>query len=181
MSIISNNKLIFLAINIILGSILLYSYYHYIRKGGVDQQVLWGNMYPYRNYIMVSMLIAAIGYILVVAYSVCCVDSNNKHLKELMVAQIIIIVISMIWLPLTIGYAKSKTKHPFLALGIILTLFVVAMASLQQVISVYNFRPKTKNKMNNVAHKVALAGAILFCVHTGIIDFIGWNTGFFIK
>lgn len=169
-----------LVMNIILGSILLYSYYHYIQNGGVSDKSLWGNMYPYRKYVGFHMIIAALGYIMVLVYSVCCVTNTNV-IRDLMITQLIIVAISMVWMPLSISYIKSGYKNYFIAIGVVITLLIVALASFNQILILNTNSPKTKNNTTHILYRLALFGSLVFCFHTGVIDLIGWNIGFFVK
>ena len=176
-----DNKIFLLVFNLIVGGMLLYSYYYYIKYGGVSAKDLWGKAYPYRVVYMISMIFAAIGYIAVMVWTlVNATKSQNGLVSDLIIAQVLIVTVSMLWLPLTIMFAKSKTKSIFLAIAIILVLLIVAVTSIQQVLIVNKLKPvDTKNKLLAGGHKAIIAGATLFAIHTLFFDGLGWNIGFF--
>tara|TARA_B110001469_G_scaffold125684_2_gene141593 strand:- start:3800 stop:4351 length:552 start_codon:yes stop_codon:yes gene_type:complete len=176
-----DNKIFLLLINIIVGGMLLYSYYYYIKYGGVSVKDLWGKAYPYRVVYGISMIVAAIGYIAVMVWTlVNATKSQNGLVSDLIIAQIVIIAVSLLWLPLTIMFAKSKTKPPDVMISIIIVLLIVAVASIQQVLIVNKLKPVgTKNKLLAAGHKAVIAGAVLFAIHTVFLDGLGWNIGFF--
>ena len=176
-----DNKIFLLVFNLIVGGMLLYSYYYYIKYGGVSVKDLWGKAYPYRVGYGVSMIVAAIGYIAVLVWTlVNATEAQNGLVSDLIIAQVIIIAVSLLWLPLTIMFAKSKTKPPDLMISIIIVLLIVAVVSIQQVLIVNKLKPVgAKNKLLAGGHKAIIAGAALFAIHTVVFDGLGWNIGFF--
>ena len=56
---LTNQKWAILLTNIIFGTILIYSYYHYITKSGVPIKKLWGKAYKVNKLYLVSMILAA--------------------------------------------------------------------------------------------------------------------------
>jgi len=178
-----DNKIFLLVFNLIVGSMLLYSYYYYIKYGGVSTKGLWGNAYPYRVGYGISMIVVAISYIAVLVWTlVNATESQNGLVSDLIIAQVIIITVSLLWLPLTIMFIKSNNKPPDLMISIIIVLLIVAVASIQQVFIVTKLKPAdTKNKLLRGGHKAIIAGAVLFAIHTLVLDGVGWNIGFFNK
>lgn len=173
------SRITLLSTNVILGSILVYSYYHYITYGGASQKQLWGKSYPYRKLYLISMILAGLGYLVLLGYVVAFVQ-NRVVITNLLIIQTIIIAISMLWLPLTLSYLKHKSHSPFLMLGVLLVLGIVALAAIQQVLILAGVNPdKPKSKLHKNMYNIALAGGVVFAIHVGIFDFIGWNTGFF--
>ena len=80
---------------------------------------LWGKNYKNRDLFMTSMVFTAFLYFAILFY-VLFKTSNTKRntmlISNITVIQVVIISISMLWLPLTIMYIKSKTKKMFLKL-----------------------------------------------------------------
>jgi len=178
---LTTQKWLLLLVNVILGTILLYSYYHYIKHGGVSIKTLWGKAYKQRNIYIFSMLLATVGYLLVLMYSlVKTVNSryNNAIISNLMTIQVVIVSISMIWLPLTILYLKENANKLVTMIAVVLTLFIVAMAAFKQISLVKSLIPEN-NECSKMMKKVAQGGAMYFFIHTFFFDFIGWNLGFF--
>ena len=181
LDLINNSKMLLILVNVILGSILLYSYYYYIRYGRATLPQLWGDAYPYRKYFMVSMMAALIGYLLVLSYGIF-VAKKSKALVNLAIIQLVIIAVSMLWLPLTLKYLQSRDKlsRNLYMFAIIVVLFMVAVTSIKQYLIVEKLIPTNKNKINKTFKTVALVGAGAFIFQTFATDFMAWDVGFFI-
>ena len=171
-----------LFVNTILGLLLLYSYYFSINKLENSQR-LWGRIHEkYRPIYVISMLIAALGYIFMIYFLGFKVKNNSKLMNEILVLQIIVILASMLWMPLTIRYIKNKNedknknKNIILKFTIILILFTVAIASLGNFFKVLsiNFPKKDKN-----VRLFSVLGAFYLFFHTFSLDFLSWNYNFF--
>lgn len=180
LNLVKHSKPALIMVNIILGSILLYSYYYYIKYGGVTAKRLWGDAYPYRKYMFVTMILATIGYLAVLLYSLF-FAKTNKTVLNLAVCQILIICISMLWLPITIMFLKSSEtiNKRLLSFAAIVVLFLVALASIKQILIVEKLEPLNKNF--NILKKIAVIGAFLFAFQTFIIDFLVWDVAFFLS
>lgn len=180
---LTNQKLRIVAINVILGLILIYSYYHYITNSGVPVKTLWGKAYKVEKVYLVSMLLAAIGYLLVFTFSVFKTPNTNVNsgiLSNLLVIQVVIVVVSMIWLPMTLTYLKDKSNKRLNMVAVLIILFIVALASAKQFLLVRNLTPEN-NYCGKTMKTLAKLGAGYFFVHTFFFDFIGWDLGFFSK
>jgi len=171
-----------LFVNTILGLLLLYSYYFSINKLEKPQR-LWGRIHEkYRPVYTVSMLLAALGYMLIMYFLVVKVKNNNELLREILVLQIIVILASMLWIPLATKYIKNKNedknknKNIILKFAIILILFTVAIASLGNFFKVLsiNFPQKDIN-----VRFFSVIGAFYLFFHTFALDFLSWNYNFF--
>lgn len=179
---LTNDKMMLLLINIIFGSILLYSYYHYIKYSDVSVKKLWGGAFKVKNIYGLSMLIVALGYLSTVFFILFKTKNNlnNKTLiSEILIVQALIITISMLWLPLTLKYIKSN-DNVAIKLSVILTLLIVGLASLKQVFLVTKLNA-LNTRCAEITKKIAIIGSSLFFIHTFFLDFIGWNVGFFIN
>ena len=178
---LTNEKWSILAINIILGAVLIYSYYYYITKGGVDIKTLWGKAYKIQNIYTLSLILCVVSWLLLTIFVIFKTPNTTKNksiLSNLMVIQLIIITISMLWLPLTILYVKEKKTKVLTMLGVLLVLFIVAMASFKQ----FRLVNSLKAEDNDCAKRMktaAIVGAGYFFFHTLVLDFAGWNYGFF--
>lgn len=171
-----------LFVNTILGLLLLYTYYFSINKLEKPQR-LWGRIHEkYRPVYTVSMLLAALGYMLMMYFLVVKVKNNNELLREILVLQIIVILASMLWMPLATKYIKNKNedknknKNIILKFAIILILFTVAIASLGNFFKVLsiNFPQKDIN-----VRFFSVIGAFYLFFHTFALDFLSWNYNFF--
>ena len=180
---LTSQKTSLLAVNFILGSILIYSYYHYITKSRVPIKKLWGKAFDLKHLYLISMVLAAIGYILVVVFSVFKTPNtkiNNAIISNLMVIQVVIIVVSMLWMPMTLVYLKEKASRSYTMIAIVFILFIVALASAKQMIIVRNITPEN-NQCARYMKTAAIVGAGYFLFHTFAFDFLGWELGFFRK
>ena len=178
---LTNQKWGILAINVIFGAILIYSYYHYITKGGVPTKMLWGKAYKLEKLYLASMILAAVGYLLVLVFSVFKTPNtklNNGVLSNLLVIQVLIVVVSMLWLPMTLAYLKEKKNRAFTMTAVLLILFIVALASAKQFLLIRNLTPEN-NSCARTMKTLAKLGAGYFFVHTFFFDFVGWDIGFF--
>tara|TARA_X000000950_G_scaffold288558_1_gene405955 strand:+ start:2738 stop:3268 length:531 start_codon:yes stop_codon:yes gene_type:complete len=171
-----------LFVNTIFGLLLVYSYYFSINKLEKPQR-LWGRIHEkYRPVYTVSMLLAALGYMLMMYFLVVKVKNNNELLREILVLQIIVILASMLWMPLATKYIKNKNedknknKNIILKFAIILILFTVAIASIGNFFKVLsiNFPQKDIN-----VRFFSVIGAFYLFFHTFALDFLSWNYNFF--
>ena len=164
-------KTTILSTNVIFGGLLLYSYYYYYIHNKKSFPKLWGNIQNKQPYI-VSIFIAAACYLYILGYLLIQVNPTQRNtilLKELNIQQIILIIISILWTPLSIMYIKNEESKPFLKLAILLVLFIVSMCSLLYY--------KTLRKLN--VPKFVLICALIFFAHVFFGDFILWSYNFF--
>ena len=163
-----------LLINFILGGLLLYSYYFLYNKMR-NPRILWGRIKEkYKNLYLLSILLATIGYLLMLNFVVFRVKNNNNKMHEILSFQIIIILASMLWMPLSIRYHKNK--NIIVKFLVILTLFTVAIASLGNALKVSSLIVPKKENMYKVN---AVVGSLYLFFHTFVVDFLFWNYNFF--
>ena len=181
-NLIKNSKLLLFLVNLILGAILLYSYHHYIKYGGVTVKTLYGDGYDYKQFFNLTMLLALLGYLAILMYAFFFAE-QNKTLLNLCFTQVLIIALSMLWLPLTIKFLKTKEylNKKILAACVIVILFLVALASIKQYLVVEKLNPKINNNVSKSMKKLALVGAGLFVFQTFAMDFLAWDVGFFVS
>ena len=182
LNLVDHSKVAFIMVNIILGSILLYSYYYYIKYGGIAVNLLWGDANKYKNVLLFTMGLAVIGYVLIAIYALVYAKQSSQ-LINLVSCQILIISISMLWLPITIMFLKSKHKSNKLMLtfAIIIVLFLVALTSIKQILIIEKLNYMGNNKMKHTFKKLAIVGACLFAFQTFVMDFLVWDIGFFLS
>ena len=168
------NKFAFFS-NTILGAILLFSYYYFIKINQNIANKLWGNIKGLeRNLTIISGIITSVLYLVLIYYfsfSFKKSNYNNKLVNKIVKYQILLIIISMFWLPLSIEYIKNK--NIILKFSIILTLFLVALFAF---LILYNLLKVNDNKL---IKKLALFAAFMLFFHTFFLDFINWNLKFF--
>ena len=96
---------------------------------------------------------------------------DKKQINDIIRYQIILIMASMLWMPLSIKYLDNKELLTKVA--IILILFVVAMCALAIFYKIYKLEDQSKYK------NYALIGAVMLFYHTFFLDFLNWNYNFF--
>jgi hypothetical protein len=169
------NKLYLLIISI-LGLLLLYSYYYFfnIKKSNFDD--LWGRIdrkSKLHNFYLVSMCLAALGFMLMLYYFLVSYSFSQSDITQLFILSLLIVVISMIWMPLSLEYVKYP--RTWLKILIIIVLLVIAFSSLYTIIKLYMIN-ETRNK---ISRNLAILGMIYFFFHTFFLDTIIWTTNFF--
>ena len=181
--VLTNQKWMLLIVGFILGVILLYSYYHYITKGGVPIKTLWGGAAKVKPLYMASLILAAISFVIVWVYAIFKTPNTSRNgaiISNLMAIQVVILAISMIWLPMTILYVKEGSNKQLTMFAVLLTLFIVALAAFKQISLVSSLTPEN-NECAKTMKKIAKLGAGYFFIHVFFFDFIGWDIGFFGK
>ena len=172
-----NVKINMLFTNILFGSILLYSYYYYYKHNKKTFPKLWGNIRDNNKYLLsFSVFLAAISYVYIFIYLLNITNNkrNNILLKELNIQQILLIIISILWTPLSIMYLKNDDNKVLLRLAIMLVLFIVSMCCLLY------YKTLSKLSLNkNIYRKMVLVCAIILFAHTFIGDFLIWSYNFF--
>ena len=157
----------------ILGILLLYSYYYYIQKNPKFME-LWGKIKPPFIYVYyISMLLSAIGFLLFFYYLFLSNSFNSEQINKLFIALILILVISMFWMPLSFNYLKNKNNLNKIL--VLITLFLVALSILYLLYVLYNVN-ETKYKFNK---ELGFYGMLYFFIHCFFLDFITWSYNFF--
>jgi hypothetical protein len=156
----------------ILGIILLYSYYYFLKYD--PKLLLWGRIKgQFLNLYYISMVLSLIGFILLFYYLIINNNFTQIEVNKLLFSLIAIIVISMFWMPLSLYYLKYKnTLIKYLD---ILVLFLVALSTFYLLRILYN----TNDTKNIIANRLALAGMLYFFIHVFFFDFISWSYNFF--
>ena len=159
--------------NIIFGLLLLISYYYLGSNNSRIVEKLWGNIKGNkRKLVVLSMLVTGVLYLFTVYYIGFLTDHLDKDkINNIVLYQIILILASMLWMPLSINYLNKKELLTKIA--VILILFIVAMCAMTILYKI--FRLKDKGKYKNMA----LLGAGMLFFHTFFLDFLDWNYNFF--
>ena len=156
----------------ILGLLLLYSYYYYGTKGNINMEKLWGNIKdPLKTFNIISIFITAFGFLLMLSYLHKTNSLSPTQIQKLLTAILIIITVSLFWMPLSIEYLKGNKQSTFLKYLILLVLFIVAFTGLYVVISLNSIK-ETRYKGSK---KLAVYGMSYFFLHTFGLDFITWS------
>ena len=157
----------------VLGIILLYSYYYYFKTDS-KSQLLWGRVSG--NLLItyyISMLLSMTGFLLLFYYLMISNSFTNTDSIKIFISMLCIIIISMLWMPLSLNYLHKKeniTKYLT-----IFVLFLVALSTLYLVYVLYGIKEN-----NNILFKnLAFCGILYFFIHSFFFDFITWSKNFF--
>ena len=159
--------------NLILGSMLLFSYYYIAKKNINKVEKLWGNIKNLERKITIfSMILTGLLYLLVLNYLVFHTSKLDQlKIKDIVRYQAILIIASMLWMPLCINYLERKELITKIA--IILILFVVSMCALAIFYNIYKLNDKS------IFRTQALIGSFMLFFHSFFLDFLNWNYNFF--
>jgi hypothetical protein len=163
-----------LSIICILGIILLYSYYYFISLSPRNLEILWAGIKgSFKKIYMISIFLAAFGFLLLLYYLFITDSLTETQINKLFLGTILVIIISMLWMPLTLKYSENKSKtYQFMVL---IVLFSVVFSSLY-IISIIDNIDDKKNKKEL---KLTRFGMYYFLFHTFILDSLAWSFNFF--
>ena len=158
----------------VLGIILLYSYYYFLSLSPRNLEILWAGIKGFMKQIyMISIVLAALGFLLLLFYLYKTDSLTSSQINKLFIGAILVIVISMLWMPLSLQYSKNKSKtYQFMTLVI---LFSVVFSSLY-IISIID---NVDDKKNKNTLKLARFGMYYFLFHTFVFDSLAWSFNFF--
>ena len=166
----------------LLGIVLLYSYYYLGTNNKKIVNDLWGNIRNIKHLIPVyigSMFLAAIGFLSALYYLYKTTSLTPYEKQMIPISLIIIIFVSIFWMPLSLNYLKIKNKTNFksvyLKYAIIGVLSIVAFASLYSTVLINTIREKNYK----LEQKIATVGMSYFFIHTFFFDNLSWNYNFF--
>jgi hypothetical protein len=163
-----------LSIICILGIILLYSYYYFLSLSPRNVEILLAGIKGFFKQIyIISIFLAAFGFLLLLYYLFITDSLTDTQINKLFLGAILVIVISILWMPLSLQYSENKSKiYQFM---ILVVLFSVVFSSLY-IISIVDNVDDRKNK-NTL--KLARFGMYYFLFHTFILDSLTWSFNFF--
>jgi hypothetical protein len=169
------NKIYFSIISI-LGILLLYSYYYFLNLKKSNLRDLWGRIKTgtnFYNFYLISMIIAALGFLLMMYYLLVGNLFTQKDITHLFISSLVILVASLLWMPLSLEYIR----HPslWLKMIIIIILLMVACAGYYIILRLYWIN----DRENKSARILSILGMIYFFFHTFILDAIIWSRNFF--
>jgi len=157
---------------VIVGSILLYSYYHFLQKTKVD--TLWGRIKGnYRSFYYISMLISAIGFLLLLYYLYKKRDFTDCQVDTFYLWILVFVVISIFWMPFSIEYTVNRKSY--IQYTIYFVLFLVALAALMILHTLLNIKEKEFVQEK----QLAILGTGYLFFHTFVMDLILWTQSFF--
>ncbi|MBN2077889.1 MAG: hypothetical protein JW838_02920 [Spirochaetes bacterium] len=175
---IHREKIILVLVNIIGGVAVLGSYAWGILTR-TDAGALWGgvpeSVMPLYS---VSMFTAAAGYLAFTAYLLFGVDAGAARVagrfgyRLFTWLYVLVLAPSAAWMPLT--FAMIDDPSPWTWFAVRVVLFTVGAASAGVTVSLASLSPRSAPR----ARGVAVAGSILFCFQTLVLDAMVW-TAFF--
>ncbi len=167
---------IYLSIISILGILLLYSYYFFIKQHKSNADNLWGRIkytHDLQKYYEISMVLAAIGFIVMMFYLLIGDSFTEKDIKHIFNSSLIIVIISMLWMPLSLYYINHHAS--WFKYIIVIILLIIAFASYYLLLRLYWIN----EKKHTTIRILSLIGMIVFFFHTFILDSITWPKYFF--
>ena len=172
-------KIWFLAINVLGGIAVIASYVAGLVSHPNTEGLLWGRITQRLKAVyLVTMPLAALGYLLVLYFIIFHLDSRIVHVAGykgfpvLDIIYIVILVFSAFWMPLT--YKLVETHWSGWWLYIRLVLFAVGLASLALLCSLLVIDQKEPA----LSYWLAVGGAAMFFIQTGILDAVLWPAVF---
>jgi hypothetical protein len=155
------------------GAAVLASYAWGLSWLGSDASRAWGGVpEALRPIYQVSMLLAAAGYFPMTLFVLAGERSGRTATASATTLYAAILVGSAAWLPLTCVMLEQPSTALWWAIR--LDLAVVGAASLGVLALVARARPPG----SPLAWKAAVAGAVLFCVQTALLDALVWPAYF---
>jgi len=168
-------KIWFLVINALGGFAVIASYTASLISHPDTEELLWGRITPaLKSVYLVSMPMAAVGYLLCLHFIFFHLDAKTVHIGGfdgfliLDMIFMVILVFSAFWMPLT--YKLIDTQWSGWRFYIRLVLFAVGLASLALLYSLLVINQK-EPALN---YWLAVGGAAMFFVQTGMIDAFIW-------
>ncbi len=169
------HKIWFLVINSLGGFAVVASYVSGMVSHPNTEQLIWGRITPsLRVVYFVGMPLAAVGYFLFLYFILFQLDADNVRIwgfdgfSVLDIIFAVILVFSALWMPLT--YKLIETQWRGWWFYIRMVLFFVALASLSLLCALLMISQKEPAW----SYWLAVSGAALFFIQTGLIDAFIW-------
>jgi hypothetical protein len=144
-----------------------------------NSEPLWGGITSgLRNFYFVSMLLAALSYLAFTYFVLFRLNPDTTRIFQSMtyivfpIIYCLILISSALWMPLT--YAMVAQPQTGLWIGIRAVLLIVGLGALCLVIALLGLSPRP----SGVAYWLAVAGSIIFCLHTLLMDGMVWAAFF---
>jgi hypothetical protein len=170
---------VLLWINVVGGLAVILSYILPIVAHQGNSEALWGGISGgLRNFYLVSMLLAALSYLAFTYFILFRLNPETVHVFQVMnfivflVIYCFILIASALWMPL--AYAMVGQPQIDLWIGIRAVLFIVGLAALCLVIALLALSPRPAGAV----YWLAVAGSIIFCIHTLVLDGMVWPAFF---
>jgi len=171
-------KIWFLVINLLGGFAVVASYVAGMVSHPNTEQLIWGRITPaLKSIYLVSMPLAVLGYLLSLYFILFQLDAGTVQIwgsdgfPVLDIIFAVILVFSAFWMPLTYKLIETQWRGWFY---IRMVLFFVALGSLALLCAFLMISQKEPAW----SYWLAVAGAVVFFIQTGIIDAFVWPAMF---
>ena len=172
-------KYFFIIINIVLGSILLTTYYRGVTQNSDIAPKLWGGVPPSLiPYIVTSMFIGAFGYFFFTYYLAFEIDHQNFLIfnkfkfSTIITLYLLILIPSCFWIDLSLQYLINPS--PMLWKMIVAALYTVGISSVILLLCLININPNN----GSLLYKMSIIGCCAFTFHTMFLDGLLWTIFF---
>ena len=176
-------KKIFLGINLLGGLSVLSSYIFCMILYPDRSASLWGSASdPVITFFVISMVLAALGYI---SFTIFLLRGNKLDAVRVGTISganiinslyLVVLVCSTIWMPASISFSMSE--NILTEFIIRLVLWMVGLASVLILILICKIK-FSYGKSSFLYHMFALLGAMIFTIHTLILDAVIWPFFYF--
>ena len=171
-------KIFLLAINLVCGGAVLFSYIHGIAGHPEARGALWGDV-P-KSLLPVytaSMFAAAAGYLMFTYYILFKLDPDATRVgwfgfALFNVIYLLILVPSALWMPFTFRMIENPSLATWIIIRVVLA--IVGVASIGMLASIVSAAPRPEGP----SYFLAVIGCTAFCLQTAVLDAIVW-TGYF--
>jgi hypothetical protein len=172
----SYNQIVVLVINVLGGIGVIGSYViGFLTHPGKGADALWGGVpNQIRLFYTLGMVLSAIGYFAFSYFILFRVNPNGLKIAgtfnylAFALIYFVILAASTLWMPLTYAMIGNPANGTWIGIRTVLAL--VGIGALMLVLALVTMRPRELS----VAYWFAVAGAAIFCLHTGILDAIVW-------
>jgi hypothetical protein len=168
-------KIILLAINVLGGVAVIWSYIHGFATHPGSGNALWGGVpLSLRSVYGVSMILSALGYFAFLYYIIFCLVPAEVRIANrfgFWLFHIIflgILIPSAFWMPLTFSMIANQSTGTWIAIRTVLILVGISSCALLWALLSLNTREPS------VPYWLAIAGSAWFAFHTAILDMLLW-------
>lgn len=165
-------------INLLGGTAVLGSYAYCLAAYSAGAGAFWGGVPDgLRSIYTVNMGLAAAGYLAFTYFLMYRMKpstgaSGGVGFGTFNALYALILLPSALWMPLTFAMLESPSDGLWWVIR--LTLFAVGIGSLGVLAGLVAVRPRAPS----VAHKLAIAGSLAFCLQTAVLDALIWPAYF---
>jgi hypothetical protein len=170
----NKQKLLMLLINLLGGGAVVGSYMLGLRAHPGQTDALWGGVPAgLRPIYTVNMLLAALGYLVLLAILLLRVDADQTRIGRLRfgtfnLLYLLILIPSALWMSQT--YALAQEFTPVRWVGVLVTLALVGLGSAGMLIALLKIKPRPPAG----SYWLAIVGAFFLFVQTGVLDAVIW-------